>query len=162
MTGVSMIFYLYLFFLQLTLVVAEISWDNCASDTNTMKLVDLEIDPYPVVTPGTISVKITIHNDKPISSPLKAELSLHKKLLFGSIPIPCVSGIGSCKFDDLCSLCSQCCPLTAGDHVITLPITIDTTSWALAGNYHAQVDIETSSEEKGCVKLNNIQIKSSK
>jgi hypothetical protein len=46
--------------------------------------------------------------------------------------------------------------------VLTLPITIDTSSWALAGSYQAQIDIQTQSGEKGCVELSNVHIKSSK
>ena len=49
-----------------------------------------------------------------------------------------------------------------GDHVLTLPITIDTSSWALVGTYAVTVDIQTNSGETGCVKLSNIHIKSSK
>ncbi len=46
--------------------------------------------------------------------------------------------------------------------MLTLPITIDTSSWALAGSYQAQIDIQTQSGEKGCVELSNVHIKSSK
>jgi hypothetical protein len=39
---------------------------------------------------------------------------LQKKILFGHVSVPCVSGIGSCTYDDLCTTCPQCgCPLTA-------------------------------------------------
>jgi len=107
-------------------------------------------------------------------------LTLRKEVLFGYFSVPCVSGIGSCKYDDLCSTCSQCgCPLKAvsikkksifqiieyifqGDHVLTLPITIDTSSWALVGNYEAQVHVQTNSGQKGCVKVSNVHIQSSK
>ncbi len=41
-------------------------------------------------------------------------MALHKKILFGHVSIPCVSGIGSCKYHDLCAICPQCgCPLKA-------------------------------------------------
>jgi hypothetical protein len=46
--------------------------------------------------------------------------------------------------------------------VVTLPITIDAAAWALVGTYQAQVDIETKSGYKGCVKLSSIHIKSNK
>jgi len=49
-----------------------------------------------------------------------------------------------------------------GDHVVTLPITIDISTWALVGNYRAQVNIYTNSEQKGCVKVSNVHIQSSR
>jgi hypothetical protein len=49
-----------------------------------------------------------------------------------------------------------------GDHTLTLPITIDTSSWALVGSYHAQVELITSTGQKGCVKLSNVHIQSSR
>ncbi|UJR26845.1 hypothetical protein I4U23_008157 [Adineta vaga] len=153
----------FLLLLKVAFVTSQIAWKNCHDNSKTIKLLNLTIHPYPIVAPGSITVKLTIHNEQEISSPLKVDLSLHKKILFGSIPVPCISGIGSCKYDDLCSLCPQCgCPMAIGDHIITLPITIDTTSWALVGSYQAQVDVETNSGEKGCVTLSNIHIESSK
>ncbi len=52
--------------------------------------------------------------------------------------------------------------LFQGDHVLTLPITIDIGSWALVGNYQAEVNIQTNSGQKGCVKVSNVHIQSSK
>ncbi len=46
--------------------------------------------------------------------------------------------------------------------MLTLPITIDTSSWALVGNYEAQVNVQTNSGQKGCVKVSNVHIQSSK
>ncbi|CAF0733840.1 unnamed protein product [Adineta ricciae] len=137
----------FLSFLQLTLVIAQVAWENDEDHSYTVKLLNLTIKPYPIIIPGSISVELTIHSEQPIASPLKVDLSLHKKVLFSSVPIPCISGIGSCTYDDLCSLCPQCrCPMSAGNHVITLPISIDTTSWALLGSYQVQVNVETNIE----------------
>ncbi|CAF2863943.1 unnamed protein product [Rotaria sp. Silwood2] len=84
-------------------------------------------------------------------------------MLFSYVSLPCISGIGSCTYDDLCTICPQCgCPLTVGDHTLTIPITIYVDSWALVGNYQGQVDIQTSSGAKGCVQVSNVHIKSSK
>lgn len=45
---------------------------------------------------------------------IQTELTLEKKVLFGYVSIPCISGIGSCQYDDLCTLCKECgCPLKA-------------------------------------------------
>ncbi len=52
--------------------------------------------------------------------------------------------------------------LFQGDHVLTLPITIGTSSLPLGGNYKAQVNLQTNSGQNGCVKLSDIHIQSSK
>ncbi len=54
-----------------TLAATQISWKNCHKNSDGIKLVNLTINPYPIVTPGSFSVEITVHNDKDISSPLK-------------------------------------------------------------------------------------------
>ena len=107
-------------------------------------------------------------------------MSLYKKVLFGSVSVPCMGGIGSCTYDDLCDSCPQCgCPLKAvrtaireilitieyafqGDHTLALPITIDVASWVIVGNYQGEIHIKTGSEQKGCVKVSNVHIQSSK
>ncbi len=54
-----------------TLVASQISWENCDSDSNDIKLLNVTIKPYPIVVPGSISVEITIRNAQDITSPLK-------------------------------------------------------------------------------------------
>ncbi|CAF3399443.1 unnamed protein product [Rotaria sp. Silwood1] len=158
-----MISSLYIVFLQLTLVTSQISWENCDSNSNSIKLLNVTINPYPIKIPGSISIEVSFHTNQDLTNPIKAEVALHRKILFSYISLPCISGIGSCTYDDLCTLCPQCgCPLRAGDHALTIPITIYIDSWALAGNYQGQIVVQTNSGEKGCVKISNVHIKSSK
>ncbi|CAF3753018.1 unnamed protein product [Rotaria magnacalcarata] len=151
------------FFLSfLTVVITQVTWENCGSYSNDIKLLNLTVNPYPIVAPGSVSINITIYTNQNLTSPLKAILSLRKKTFIGYVPVPCFS-IGSCIYKDLCTLCSQChCPMEAGGHTIDLPITIDSQSWMLAGSYQAQIDLETSLKQKGCAKINNISIKTNK
>lgn len=91
------------------------------------------VKPYPIIAPGSITIEIAVRIKEDVVRPLKvrlsdrvfyvddnqlsfsvfqAELSLYKKVLFGSVSVPCMSGIGSCTYDDLCDSCPQCgCPL---------------------------------------------------
>ena len=39
-----------------------------------------------------------------------------------------------------------------------MPITIGVDSWAILGNYQGQIELETASGLKGCVKVYNIHI----
>lgn len=45
-----------------------------------------------------------------------------------------------------------------GEHVLSLPITIDSSSRFLAGIYQVQIDFETSLKQTGCAKINNVSI----
>ncbi|CAF3657778.1 unnamed protein product [Rotaria sp. Silwood1] len=145
-----------------TFVVTQVSWENCESESNDIKLLNLTISPNPIVAPGSVSIIITIYTNQNLTSPLKATVSLRKKFIIGYVSVPCFS-IGSCTYDDLCSLCKQCnCPLEEGEHILNLPIKIDSTSWMIAGNYQAQIDLETNSKRKGCAKINNISVKTNK
>ncbi|CAF0876094.1 unnamed protein product [Rotaria sordida] len=158
-----MISSLCIVFLQLTLVATQISWENCDSNSNSIKLFNLTVNPYPIIMPGSVSIEISVHSNQDLTSPIKVELALHKKVLFSYVSLPCISGIGSCTYDDLCTLCPQCgCPLKAGDHMLTIPITIFISSWTLAGNYQGQVHIQTNSGATACVKVSNVHIKLSK
>ncbi|CAF1466196.1 unnamed protein product, partial [Adineta steineri] len=139
-------------FLQLTLVISLISWKNCNSKTNDIKLINLTVSPDPIIVPGLVSITITIYTHQNFTSPVKAVLSLEKKILIGYFPVPCFS-IGSCTYEDLCTLCTKCnCSMGTGEHTFNLPITIDSSSWMLSGNYQAQINLETSTKQKGCVK----------
>ncbi|CAF3072649.1 unnamed protein product [Rotaria sp. Silwood2] len=162
MTYINWILFLSFLLLQLTIVVTQVSWENCESKSNDIKLLNLTISPDPIVAPGSVSITITIYTNQNLTSPLKATVSLRKKIFISYVSVPCFS-IGSCTYDDLCSLCIQCtCPMEEGVHILNLPIKIDSASWMVAGNYQAQIDLETSSKGKGCAKINNISIKINK
>ncbi|CAF3296507.1 unnamed protein product [Rotaria socialis] len=158
----AFILFLCFLYIQLAVVITQVTWENCGSDLNDIKLLNLTVNPHPIVAPGPVSINITIYTNQNLTSPLKAILSLRKKTFIGYVTVPCFT-IGSCIYNDLCTLCSQCnCPMKAGEHTIDLPITIDSQSWMLAGSYQAQIDLETSPKQKGCAKINNISIKTNK
>ncbi len=46
-----------------------------------------------------------------------------------------------------------------GEHILNLPLTIDASSWMIRGRYQGEIKFETSTGQKGCVKINNIDIK---
>ncbi|CAF3930925.1 unnamed protein product [Rotaria magnacalcarata] len=162
LNGFYFVFMLFIYSIGKTVVITQVTWENCGSYSNDIKLLNLTVNPYPIVAPGSVSINITIYTNQNLTSPLKAILSLRKKTFIGYVPVPCFS-IGSCIYKDLCTLCSQChCPMEAGGHTIDLPITIDSQSWMLAGSYQAQIDLETSLKQKGCAKINNISIKTNK
>ncbi|UJR22263.1 hypothetical protein I4U23_025324 [Adineta vaga] len=149
-------------FLQITIVFSRISWEQCEKSANGIKLLNLTVNPDPIIAPGLISISFTIHTNQNLTNPIKTTLSLRKNILIGYFPVPCAS-IGSCVYDDLCTLCTQCnCSMEVGEHSFTLPITIESNSWVLSGSYQAQIDFKTSSGERLCIKITNISIKTRK
>ncbi|CAF3935238.1 unnamed protein product [Rotaria sordida] len=142
-----------------TVVVTQVSWENCGSESNDIKLLSLTISPDPIVAPGLVSITTTIYTNQKLTSPLKATVSLRKQLFITYITLPCFI-IGSCTYDDLCTRYKQYnCPIEAGEHTFNIPMKINSTSRILAGKYQAQIDIETNSNGKGCAKINNISVK---
>ncbi|CAF1551367.1 unnamed protein product [Rotaria magnacalcarata] len=162
-SGIEKILCVCFIFVPLTLASTQVSWENCNNDGDSIKLLNLTLTPYPIIIPGPISIEATVHTDQDVTGPIKLDLTLHKKILFSYVSVPCVSGIGSCSYDDLCTLCPQCgCPLKAGDHAVTLSVNIYASSWALIGYYQGKVDIKTSSGQKACARFDNVHIKSSR
>ncbi|CAF1430175.1 unnamed protein product [Adineta ricciae] len=149
-------------FLQITIGFSYMTWEQCNNNVEDIKLLNLIVHPDPIIAPGSVSITITFHTESNLTTPLKAVISLRKKILIGYFPVPCTS-IGSCVYDDLCTVCAQCnCSVQMGEHTFTLPITIGSGSWMLSGSYQAQIDLITGSGRKLCIAINNISIKTKK
>lgn len=46
-----------------------------------------------------------------------------------------------------------------GEHHLYLPMMIESRSWMLAGNYQGQIEIESNTGQKSCMKIDQILIK---
>ncbi|CAF4413581.1 unnamed protein product [Rotaria sp. Silwood2] len=145
--------------LQLTIVFTKVSWERCESESNDIKVLDLIVSPDPVVAPGSISVIATIYTNQKLTDPATALIK--RKVFIFYVPIPCV--FRSCEFDDVCTSCKQCnCPKKEGIHTMNITMKINSIPSVLAGDYAAQIDIETSSKGRGCIIINNIFIEANK
>eukprot|EP01115_Flamella_aegyptia_P013964 TRINITY_DN76811_c0_g1_i1.p1 TRINITY_DN76811_c0_g1~~TRINITY_DN76811_c0_g1_i1.p1 ORF type:complete len:208 (-),score=96.63 TRINITY_DN76811_c0_g1_i1:39-662(-) len=131
------------------------SWKPCASN-NQVVLQQLSVSPDPIVLGQNITVSFAAQLDTTISSG-KLSLTIEKKIFGVWTEIPCVDGVGSCNYDDFCSLfdttkpCDpifnqyhlECkCPFTAGDYSISPAISIETKnpnlSWLTNGDFYAK------------------------
>ncbi|KAL3854754.1 hypothetical protein ACJMK2_014003 [Sinanodonta woodiana] len=85
----------------------SLQWSVCNANPNSpISVSKIEVSPMPVEIPGTFTLSIDGALSRQISH---TSLSLHikRKTFLLDIPIPCVSNVGSCTYDDLCTLTSQ-------------------------------------------------------
>ncbi|CAG5118514.1 unnamed protein product [Candidula unifasciata] len=145
------------------------------SSDDIIKVRSLNIDPFPMVVPGAISMSMVSDVLKPIDGNLRAEVVVKRKLGPGWITIPCFNDIGSCTHPDVCSYLqnlatkgcprifkemniSCSCPIPAGTY--TLPhysFRVDSSFFGinfpiLAGEYQANVRFTDTNTQKvvGC------------
>lgn len=52
----------------------ELSWENCDRDSNSIKLFNLTVNPYPIEIPGKVSIEVGIHNNQESMSPIKVRI----------------------------------------------------------------------------------------
>ncbi|OWF52489.1 Ganglioside GM2 activator [Mizuhopecten yessoensis] len=81
---------------------------NGRSDVNNIVHVNsATVTPFPVVVPGNVDVAGNLDVLKNITGPLQMHLSVQRKFLGLWVTVPCVSNVGSCTYDDVCSMLSS-------------------------------------------------------
>jgi len=109
---------LLVFFALLSLVFAHIqtfSWDQCGG--SEVKITGAGETPDPILLPGNLTIKggATVTIALSSTTIKQAQLTLEKKELGVWIEIPCLDNIGSCNYNDPCSLLAsvqdQVCPI---------------------------------------------------
>lgn len=134
----------------------QFKWDSCGS-TALVDLKELTISPDPITFNQNLTVSASVAITKAISSG-KIQLKIQKKILGVYTDIPCVDGVGSCTYDDFCSLLPNkpcppplpsdglpcTCPFN-GPATYTLPPTsfflkMDNSipSWLTSGDYYVK------------------------
>lgn len=133
--------------------------------------------PYPIVLPGNLEVSASLRVNRDIlpSSSIALDLTIQRYLGFFWFTIPCISNVGSCWYNDACTLfgtdrqnddcaaqfadhnlpCS--CPFLAGTYsmpssVFEVPELTGAFSWLANGDYRVKARLvdTTSSEELAC------------
>ncbi|CAF3680437.1 unnamed protein product [Rotaria sordida] len=54
-------------------IATQISWENCDSNSNSIKLLNLTVNPYPIIMPGSVSIEISVHSNQDLTSPIKGD-----------------------------------------------------------------------------------------
>lgn len=151
----------------------QFSWGNCSSTSSALaKINNASISPDPIPLPGNITASAGVTLTETLKAPLKAEITLKKKLpILGYTTLPCIDNVGSCTYDDLCALIppqTECsppfstyhipcqCPFPAGTYYlppynIQLPSAGSIPSFLTDGDYYGQATlIDAAGKEVGC------------
>jgi len=82
------------------------SWDNCGSSGEPVQLASLAVGPDPIVLGNNITVSFAakMGNNIVAGSGFSAGVTIEKKIFGIWTEIPCVDSVGSCSYDDFCSL----------------------------------------------------------
>ncbi|NXQ06713.1 SAP3 protein, partial [Vidua macroura] len=156
--------------------VGGFAWENCGDKRDPVVLQSLSVAPDPISIPGSLRVSAAVKSGKTMSSPLKAVLVVEKALGDLWIQLPCIDQLGSCTYNDVCSILDELippgtpcpeplltygipchCPFKAGSY--SLPASdfdvpdVELPSWMTNGNYRVRVVVSSGGEELSCVKL---------
>ncbi|XP_075297926.1 ganglioside GM2 activator [Opisthocomus hoazin] len=156
--------------------LVEFAWENCGDETDPVVVKSLTVAPDPITIPGTLTLSGTVSCGETISSPLKAVLTVEKQLGSVWIQLPCIDQLGSCTYDDVCTLLDDAippgtscpeplltygipchCPFQEGSYSlpesnIELP-EVELPSWLTNGNYRVQAVISSDGNQLACMKV---------
>ncbi|KAM6471547.1 ganglioside GM2 activator [Liasis olivaceus] len=156
--------------------IQNFAWENCGPPSEPGVIKSLSVSPDPIAVPGDVTVSVSVANTIIFTAPLKADVTLEKKLGDIWIKVPCVDQLGSCIYDDLCifldgffppgQTCPEpllsyglpChCPFKAGSY--SLPSSeffipnMDLPSFLTNGDYRMRVVLSNGDQELACSKL---------
>ncbi|KFZ69169.1 Ganglioside GM2 activator, partial [Podiceps cristatus] len=146
------------------------AWENCGDGKDPVVLQNLSVAPDPITIPGSLRISAAVSSSRAVSSPLK------KALGDLWIQLPCIDQLGSCTYNDVCTILDNLippgttcpeplhtygipchCPFKAGsyrlpDSDFPLP-DVELPSWMTNGNYRVQATVSSGEEELACIKL---------
>jgi len=152
-----------------------LKFEDCGSDPNRpIKFHSLGLTPSPLKADAYASAAFKISVDRDIPE-FGLKMSLKKKVFFVKVPAPCINGIGSCSYENVCDViwgekdcpadvraagipCS--CPLKKGivqsDSVkFYIPNFGKFVSALASGTYyfHAELTEKSTGKQLGCLKI---------
>uniref|UniRef100_A0A8C0I9Z1 GM2 ganglioside activator n=2 Tax=Strigidae TaxID=30459 RepID=A0A8C0I9Z1_BUBBB len=160
----------------LVLQFGGFAWENCGDKRDPVVLQSLSVAPDPISIPGSLRVSAAVSSSKAMASPLKAVLVVEKALGDLWIQLPCIDQLGSCTYNDVCTILDNLippgttcpeplltygipchCPFKAGSY--SLPASdfilpdMELPAWMTNGNYRVRATVSNGGEELACVKL---------
>jgi len=157
-------------------MLSAFSWSDCGGSAAAAKLESFSLKPDPLILPGNVIISAKGSSKVDAVSPLKASLSIKRKVAFWWVKVPCVDGVGSCDYSDFCQVLENffpvsdpcppvftkhnipChCPIPKGEYEIpsdTVPIPKDPLpSFLTDGDYQIQLSIENSGSIFTCLHM---------
>ncbi|XP_072728755.1 ganglioside GM2 activator isoform X1 [Ciconia boyciana] len=156
--------------------IGGFAWENCGDKRDPVVLQSLSVAPDPISIPGSLRISAAVSSNKTMAAPLKAVLLVEKALGDLWIQLPCIDQLGSCTYNDVCTILDNLippgttcpeplltygipchCPFKAGSY--SLPASdfvlpeVELPAWMTNGNYRVRVAVSSGGEELACVKL---------
>ncbi|XP_069108167.1 ganglioside GM2 activator-like [Argopecten irradians] len=79
------------------------TWSRCGNPHPAVVVDLIEVTPDPIELPGTLKLSVRGNTTQVLNS-AKLSLTLHRDTFLISVPIPCVLHLGTCTYDNLCTL----------------------------------------------------------
>lgn len=81
-------------------------WSDCTSPSSPVHLTRLNIEPRPVSLPGDLLFTLEGYTNRTLGSSA-LHLDIVREGSWFNIPIPCFRKIGSCTYDDMCTMLEE-------------------------------------------------------
>ncbi|XP_046573524.1 ganglioside GM2 activator-like [Haliotis rubra] len=96
--------------------LSEYKFENCGNVSGENFIVtNLVFSPDPLVFPGTFNLSFEAELKKDVPDNLKAVVQMSERVNNQDVPLPCVGNVGSCVYDDLCTILKDVeCPQEFG------------------------------------------------
>ncbi|KAH3759038.1 ganglioside gm2 activator [Pelomyxa schiedti] len=163
-------------------------WENCGTATDVIHINSLNVAPSPIEFGENITVSFNIDvsvNITAMTLDLTIEKNVHHKwrvyvehehsgAILTHFRIPCIAGVGSCKYEDVCQILNSTditcpdelvvhdipckCPFYAGNYVLPetsfgpVPLPPPVLDWLTEGTYRATTKLSDPATKKpiGC------------
>lgn len=149
------------------------SWSNCGESSDPVQLKLLKVNPDPVLLDGNITLDLNSVLTENLMSPIKAVVEVERRIGWLWVKIPCLDGLGSCSYEDVCelvpfSLPEPCpdpfqrfklpcrCPALKGHYVVKdgmfsiANIVTILPAWLVSGDYYVHGMAYKNGKRLGC------------
>lgn len=149
------------------------SWSNCGDSLDPIQLKQLRVSPDPVPLNGNITLDLNCLVTETANAPISADFEVERRIFWLWVKIPCLDGLGSCHYNDVCKVIpfppsEPCpdpfprfklpcrCPALKGHYIVknstfSVPgIVSYLPSWLISGDYYVHGVAYKNSTRLGC------------
>jgi len=84
--------------------ITNARWNNCGPSNDPFKLETLEINPSDIHFPEKMTISASAKLNGNVSSPIHVAVTMKRKLAFFWVTIPCEKQVGTCYYQNVCTL----------------------------------------------------------
>ncbi|XP_065196015.1 ganglioside GM2 activator-like [Sycon ciliatum] len=127
------------------------TWSDCSQPGSPVSIKTLQLTPDPILVPGTASLNLVLTSEQAVGGRIALDLQIFKLIGAQWRKAPCINGMGSCLYEDVCMVLKEkfpscpgnttChCPFPAGSphlqHVFQIPTPRGIPLQLIEGKYH--------------------------